>query len=108
LAYNYQKESFMQRLGILLSGRGSNFLAIAKAMREQRLPGAEIAVVLSNVEEAPGLAAAHALQLPAFAVPSAGRKRAEHDAEMIARLHQHKVDLVWLAGCSGCSPPATR
>ena len=51
----------MQRLGILLSGRGSNFLAIAKAISEQRLPGAEIAVVLSNVEDAPGLAAAHAL-----------------------------------------------
>jgi phosphoribosylglycinamide formyltransferase-1 len=48
----------MQRLGILLSGRGSNFLAIAKAINEQRLPGAEIAVVLSNVEDAPALAAA--------------------------------------------------
>jgi phosphoribosylglycinamide formyltransferase-1 len=96
----------MQRLGILLSGRGSNFLAIAKAIGEQRLPGAEIAVVLSNVEEAPGLAAAHALQLPAFAVPSAGRKRAEHDAEMIARLHQHKVDLVCLAGYMRIISPA--
>jgi phosphoribosylglycinamide formyltransferase-1 len=88
----------MHRLGILLSGRGSNFLAIAKAISENRLLGAEIAVVLSNIEDAPGLAAAHALQLPAFAIPSAGRKRAEHDAEMIARLHQHKVDLVCLAG----------
>jgi len=88
----------MHRLGILLSGRGSNFLAIAKAISEQRLLGAEIAVVLSNVEDAPGLTAAHALQLPAFAIPSAGRKRADHDAEMIARLHQHKVDLVCLAG----------
>ena len=88
----------MKRLGILLSGRGSNFLAIAKAIHEQRLVGAEIVVVLSNVEDAPGLAAARELNLPAFAVPSAGRKRAEHDAEMIARLHQHKVDLVCLAG----------
>jgi phosphoribosylglycinamide formyltransferase 1 len=88
----------VKRLGILLSGRGSNFLAIAKAIRENHLPGAEIAVVLSNVEGAPGLAAARELSLPAFAVPSAGRKRAEHDAEMIARLHQHKVDLVCLAG----------
>jgi phosphoribosylglycinamide formyltransferase 1 len=88
----------MHRLGILLSGRGSNFLAIAKAISENRLLGAEIAVVLSNVEDAPGLAAAHALQLPAIAIPSAGRKRAEHDAEMIARLHQHRVDLVCLAG----------
>src|SRR5579862_2450253 len=88
----------MQRLGILLSGRGSNFLAIAKAVNERRLQGAEIAVVLSNIEDAPGLAAARQLSLPAFAIPSAGRKRAEHDAEMIARLHQHKVDLVCLAG----------
>jgi phosphoribosylglycinamide formyltransferase-1 len=88
----------MHRLGILLSGRGSNFLAIAKAIHERRLLGAEIAVVLSNVEDAPGLVAARELNLPAFAIPSAGHKRAEHDAEMIARLHQHKVDLVCLAG----------
>ena len=96
----------MQRLGILLSGRGSNFLAIAKAVDEHRLPGVEIAVVLSNVEDAPGLSAAHALNLPAFAIPSAGRKRAEHDAEMIARLHQHKVDLVCLAGYMRIISPA--
>jgi phosphoribosylglycinamide formyltransferase-1 len=88
----------MHRLGILLSGRGSNFLAIATAIREHRLNGAEIAVVLSNLEDAPGLDSARQLNLPAFAIPSAGRKRAEHDAEMIARLHQHKVDLVCLAG----------
>ena len=96
----------MQRLGILLSGRGSNFLAIAKAISEQRLPGAEIAVVLSNVEDAPGLAAARELNLPAFVVPSAGRRRAEHDAEMIARLHHHKVDLVCLAGYMRIISPA--
>ncbi|NYF91274.1 phosphoribosylglycinamide formyltransferase [Tunturiibacter empetritectus] len=88
----------MHRLGILLSGRGSNFLAIARAIHEHRLLGTEIAVVLSNLEDAPGLSAANELKIPAFAIPSAGRKRAEHDAEMIARLHQHKVDLVCLAG----------
>ena len=88
----------MKRLGILLSGRGSNFVAIADAIRRHRLPGAEIAVVLSNQAEAPGLAIARERGLSAFAVPSAGRKRAEHDAEMIARLHQHRVDLVCLAG----------
>jgi phosphoribosylglycinamide formyltransferase-1 len=96
----------MQRLGILLSGRGSNFLAIAKAIHEHRLLGAEIAVVLANFEDAPGLAAAHELNLPAFAIPSAGRKRAEHDAEIIARLHQHKVDLVCLAGYMRIISPA--
>jgi phosphoribosylglycinamide formyltransferase-1 len=88
----------MHRLGILLSGRGSNFLAIAKAIRERQLIGAEIAVVLSNIEDAPGLASAKELGLPAIAIRSAGRRRADHDAEMIDRLHQHKVDLVCLAG----------
>jgi phosphoribosylglycinamide formyltransferase-1 len=88
----------LKRLGILLSGRGSNFLSIAKAIREHRLLGAEIAVVLSNREDAGGLDAARELKIPAFCVPSAGRKRAEHDAEMVARLHQHHIDLVCLAG----------
>lgn len=88
----------MKRLGILLSGRGSNFVAIAEAIRTSRLPGVEIVVVLSNVADAPGLKVAAEMGLTAIAVPSAGRKRVEHDAEMIARLHQHKVDLVCLAG----------
>jgi len=82
----------------LLSGRGSNFLAIARAINDHRLLGAKIAVVLSNREDAPGLEAARELKIPAFCVPSAGRKRADHDAEMIARLHQHRVDLICLAG----------
>ncbi|GAC1421274.1 MAG: phosphoribosylglycinamide formyltransferase [Acidobacteriaceae bacterium] len=88
----------MKRLGILLSGRGSNFVAIAESIRTGRLPGAEIAVVLSNREDAGGLNVARERGLPALAVPSAGRKRAEHDAEMIARLREHRVDLVCLAG----------
>ena len=88
----------MQRLGILLSGRGSNFMAIAEAVREGRLPGAEIAVVLSNLPDAAGLESARKLGLLAIAIPSAGRKRAEHDAEMIATLRAHRVDLVCLAG----------
>jgi phosphoribosylglycinamide formyltransferase-1 len=88
----------VKRLGILLSGRGSNFVAIADAMRRHRLPGAEIAVVLSNKADAPGLVIARERGLTAIAVPSVGRKRVEHDAEMIARLHQHKVELVCLAG----------
>jgi phosphoribosylglycinamide formyltransferase-1 len=88
----------LQRLGILLSGRGSNFIAIANAIRDGRLPGAEIAVVLSNLPGAPGLQAAHELGLPAIAIPSAGHKRAEHDAEIAATLELHRVDLVCLAG----------
>jgi len=88
----------VKRLGILLSGRGSNFLAIAKAIREQRLLGAKIAVVLSNRADAAGLDSARELNIPAFCIPSAGRKRRDHDAEMVARLHQHRVDLVCLTG----------
>ena len=96
----------MKRLGILLSGRGSNFVSVADAIRERRLLGVEIAVVLSNVEDAPGLKTARERNLAAFAVPSAGHKRAEHDAEMIARLHQHRVDLVCLAGYMRIISPA--
>jgi phosphoribosylglycinamide formyltransferase 1 len=96
----------MQRLGILLSGRGSNFLAIAKAIRDGRLPGAEIALVLSNREDAPGITAAREMPLPALAIPSAGRNRAEHDAAMIAQLQEHRVDLVCLAGYMRIISPA--
>ena len=86
------------RLGILLSGRGSNFLAIAQSIRENRLPGVEIAVVISNVSDAPGLAAALQLGLPHAVLISKGRPRADHDADVIACLQSHKVDLVCLAG----------
>ena len=88
----------MNRLGILLSGRGSNFVAIANAIRECRLPGAEIAVVLSNIADAAGLKIAQEMGLGAMAIPSAGRRRVDHDAEMIAALREHRVDLVCLAG----------
>ena len=86
------------RLGILLSGRGSNFLAIARNIREGRLPGIEIAVVISNVAAAPGLAAARELGLNHALFVSKGRPRAEHDADVLACLREHKVDLVCLAG----------
>ena len=96
----------MKKLGILLSGRGSNFLAIHRAITENRLPDAEIAIVLSNIEAAPGLAAARDLGLPTLAIPSAGRRRADHDAEMIAQLHHYNVDLVCLAGYMRIISPA--
>jgi phosphoribosylglycinamide formyltransferase 1 len=86
------------RIGILLSGRGSNFLAISQSIRERRLIGVEIAVVVSNVADAPGLAAARSLGLPAELIPSKGRKRAEHDADILACLRSHRVELVCLAG----------
>jgi phosphoribosylglycinamide formyltransferase-1 len=86
------------RLGILLSGRGSNFLAIAESIHAGRLPGVAIAVVISNVADAPGVAKARELGLPNAVFVSAGRKRAEHDADLIACLRAHGADLVCLAG----------
>jgi phosphoribosylglycinamide formyltransferase 1 len=86
------------QIGILLSGRGSNFLAIAESIRAGRLKNAEIAVVISNVAEAPGLTKAKALGLPTALFVSKGRKREEHDAEVAASLKAHYVDLVCLAG----------
>jgi phosphoribosylglycinamide formyltransferase-1 len=86
------------RLGILLSGRGSNFLAIAESIRTGKLPGVEIAIVVSNVAEAPGIAAAERLGLPLAVLVSKGRKRAEHDVDVAALLRAHSVDLVCLAG----------
>jgi phosphoribosylglycinamide formyltransferase-1 len=86
------------KLGILLSGRGSNFLAIAESIRTGKLKGAEIAVVISNVAGAAGLSAAQRLGLPHAVLESKGRKREEHDADVIASLRAHNVDLVCLAG----------
>ncbi|MGA7885875.1 MAG: formyltransferase family protein, partial [Acidobacteriaceae bacterium] len=88
----------MHNLGILLSGRGSNFLAIADAIDAGAIPNARIAIVVSNVPDAPGLAAARQRGLAAVALDSRGRKRAEHDADVIACLRQHQVELVCLAG----------
>jgi phosphoribosylglycinamide formyltransferase-1 len=83
---------------MLLSGRGSNFLAIAENIAQGRLKGCEIAVVISNKADAPGLAAARERGLKAVAIEARGRNRAEHDAEIIACLQDHQVDLVVLAG----------
>ena len=96
----------MKRLGVLLSGRGSNFLAIQRAIAEGRLPGAEIAVVLSNKADAPGLAAARELGLPALHVPVGGRTAEERDLEFVARLKEYRVDLVCLAGYMRIISPA--
>jgi phosphoribosylglycinamide formyltransferase-1 len=86
------------RLGILLSGRGSNFLAIHQSICEGRLHGVEIAIVISNIADAGGLEAARDCGLPNDLLVSKGRKRAEHDADLTACLQAHRVDLVCLAG----------
>jgi phosphoribosylglycinamide formyltransferase-1 len=87
----------LKKLGILLSGRGSNFEAIADSIQAGRLP-AEIAIVISNRADAPGLEAARRRGLNAKLIPSKGRQREEHDAEVIARLRAAGVDFICLAG----------
>jgi phosphoribosylglycinamide formyltransferase 1 len=87
----------LKKIGILLSGRGSNFEAIADSIQTGRLK-AEIAVVISNRPDAPGLEAARRRGLNAKLIPSKGRVREEHDAEVVAALREAQVDLVCLAG----------
>lgn len=88
----------MKNLGILLSGRGSNFEAIAKNVAAGMIPNARIAVVISNKPDAGGLEIAKRLGLEALVIPSKGKPREEHDREVVAALLQHRVDLVCLAG----------
>ncbi|MGA2347059.1 MAG: phosphoribosylglycinamide formyltransferase [Candidatus Sulfotelmatobacter sp.] len=88
----------MHSLGILLSGRGSNFVAIADSIDAGRIPDARIAVVISNRSDAPGIATARERRLNALVIPSKGRPREEHDREVVAALQQLGVELVCLAG----------
>ena len=88
----------MKSLGILLSGRGSNFVAIADSIDAGRIPNARISVVISNQADAPGIANARQRGLNALLIPSKDRAREEHDREVVAALKQHGVDLVCLAG----------
>ena len=88
----------MKNLGILLSGRGSNFVAIADSIDAGRIPDARIAVVISNRADAPGLETARRRELNALLIPSKGKEREQHDREVVAALKQHNVDLVCLAG----------
>src|SRR5438105_13012529 len=85
------------QLGILLSGRGSNFLAIADSVAAGRIH-AEVAVVISNRSDAPGIEAARQRGFKALVLPSKGKTREQHDAEVSAELRRAKVDLVCLAG----------
>lgn len=88
----------MKNLGILLSGRGSNFVAIADSIAAGRIPGARIAVVISNRADAPGVETARQRGLQALVIPSKGKLREEHDREVVAALRDNKVDLICLAG----------
>ncbi|HEV7519709.1 MAG TPA: phosphoribosylglycinamide formyltransferase [Candidatus Angelobacter sp.] len=87
----------LKKIGILLSGRGSNFEAIADSIEVGKLH-AEIAIVISNRSDAPGLESAKRRGLNAQLIPSKGRVREEHDTEVVAALEKAHVDLVCLAG----------
>jgi phosphoribosylglycinamide formyltransferase-1 len=88
----------MHNLGILLSGRGSNFVAIADSIDAGRIADTRIAVVISNKADAPGVGTARHRGLNALVIPSKGKAREEHDREVVAALKHHTVDLVCLAG----------
>src|SRR6267154_1367648 len=88
----------MKNLGILLSGRGSNFVAIADSIDAGRIPEAGITIVISNRADAPGVEAAQKRGLNVLVIPSKGKDREAHDREVVAALKEHKVDLICLAG----------
>jgi phosphoribosylglycinamide formyltransferase-1 len=88
----------MKNIGILLSGRGSNFEAIAKNVASGKIPNARVSVAISNVANAGGLDVARRMGITAIVVPSKGKQREAHDREMVTVLREHKVDLICLAG----------
>jgi phosphoribosylglycinamide formyltransferase 1 len=88
----------MKNLGILLSGRGSNFEAIAANISSGRIPEAQIAVVISNKADAGGIQTASRLGLTTMVIPSKGKEREDHDREVVAALKKYNVNLVCLAG----------
>ena len=87
-----------KRMGVLLSGRGSNFEALAESIAAGRIPNAEISIVISNREGAPGIDLAKARGIPARVIPSKGLERETYDRQVAAVLDEYKVDLICLAG----------
>jgi phosphoribosylglycinamide formyltransferase 1 len=87
-----------KRIGVLLSGRGSNFEALAASVEAGRIPDAEIAIVLSNQENAAGVERARARGIEARAIPSKGLEREAYDKQIVAALQEKGVELVCLAG----------
>src|SRR5260370_25417629 len=87
-----------KKIGVLLSGRGSNFEALADSVAAGRIPDAEISIVISNREDAPGLRRATERRIPARVIPSKGVEREAYDRLVVAALQDARVDLVCLAG----------
>ena len=86
------------RIGILISGRGSNMVALARAVRDGRIANAEIAIVISDQPNAPGLVKAKELGIETLIVERRGRPRVDHDREVLTALQVRDVDLICLAG----------
>ena len=93
-----EEKTTRYRLGILISGRGSNMVALSDAIRKQRLPGVEVAVVISDKANAAGLNRAAERGIGTLVIERQSRCREEHDREIVAALNEHRVDLVCLAG----------
>jgi phosphoribosylglycinamide formyltransferase-1 len=87
-----------KRIGVLLSGRGSNFEALAESVSAGRIPDAEIAIVISNQPDAQGLQRAERRGIPSRMIPSKGLQREAYDRQVLAVLQEYKVDLICLAG----------
>jgi phosphoribosylglycinamide formyltransferase-1 len=87
-----------KRIGVLLSGRGSNFVALADSVAAGRIPDTEIAIVVSNREGAAGIDKAKDRGIPTRVIPSKGLEREPYDRQVVAVLHEHGVDLICLAG----------
>ncbi|HWZ99737.1 MAG TPA: phosphoribosylglycinamide formyltransferase [Candidatus Dormibacteraeota bacterium] len=87
-----------KRIGVLLSGRGSNFEALADSVASGGIPNAEIALVLSNREAAAGIDRAKSRDIPTRVIPSKGLERETYDRQVVAALNEAKVDLICLAG----------
>jgi phosphoribosylglycinamide formyltransferase 1 len=87
-----------RRIGVLLSGRGSNFEALADSVAAGRIPGAEIAIVISNRDGAPGIERARARGIPSRVIPSKGLEREAYDRQVVAALQEARVGLICLAG----------
>jgi phosphoribosylglycinamide formyltransferase 1 len=87
-----------RRIGVLISGRGSNFEALADSVAAGRIPNAEISVVLSNRVDAPGIAKAQARGIEARAIPSSGLEREAYDRLIVTALREKQVELICMAG----------
>jgi phosphoribosylglycinamide formyltransferase-1 len=93
-----QPQQTHTRIAILISGRGSNCMAIIRAVRDRRLTGCEIAVVVSNIPGAPGIEAARAFGIPVVTLEGRGREQIDHEEAINALLRKFRVDLICLAG----------